>query len=45
MPLACVVSLDNLRTGPRALLTEPITRLDPAKLDAICRALRHSTGC
>ena len=45
MPVTCAVSLDNLRTVPRALLTEPITRLEPAKLNAVCRALRHSTGC
>jgi mRNA interferase MazF len=45
MPATCAVSLDNLRTVPRALVTEPITRLEPAKLNAVCRALRHSTGC
>jgi mRNA-degrading endonuclease toxin of MazEF toxin-antitoxin module len=28
MPIACAVSLDNLRTVPQALLTESITRLD-----------------
>jgi mRNA interferase MazF len=45
MPVERAVSLDNLRMVPRALLTEPITRLEPARMDAICRALRHSTGC
>jgi len=45
MPLECAVSLDNLRTVPRALLTEPITQLDAAQMDAICRALTHATGC
>jgi mRNA interferase MazF len=45
MPIDCVISLDNLRTVPRALLTEPITKLDAAKLDAICAALVLSTGC
>lgn len=45
MPVECAVSLDNLRTVPRALLTEPITRLEPARMDAVCRALAHSTGC
>lgn len=45
MPVACAVSLDNLRTVPQALLTEPITRLDAARMDLICRALAHSTGC
>lgn len=45
MPVVCAVSLDNLRTVPRALLTEPITQLDPARMDAICRALARSAGC
>ena len=45
MPIDCVISLDNLRTVPRALLTEPITKLDATKLDAICRALARATGC
>jgi mRNA interferase MazF len=45
MPVACAVSLDNLRTVPQGLLTEPITRLDPTKMDAICRALVRSAGC
>jgi mRNA-degrading endonuclease toxin of MazEF toxin-antitoxin module len=45
MPVECAVSLDNLRTVPRALLTEPITKLDPARMEAVCRALAHSTGC
>ena len=44
MPIECAVSLD-LRTVPRALLTEPITQLDTAQMDAICRALTHATGC
>lgn len=45
MAVACAVSLDNLRTVPRALLTEPITKLDAAKMDAICQALSRSAGC
>lgn len=45
MPIECVVSLDNLRTFPQALLTESITRLDPDRMDAICRALTRATGC
>jgi mRNA-degrading endonuclease toxin of MazEF toxin-antitoxin module len=38
MPVACAIGLDNLRTVPRALLTERITRVDEAKMDAVCRA-------
>jgi mRNA interferase MazF len=45
MPVECAVSLDNLRTVPRSLLTEPITKLDPARMGAVCRALAHSAGC
>lgn len=45
MPVACAVSLDNLRTVPQALVTESITRLDVERLDAICRALTRATGC
>jgi mRNA-degrading endonuclease toxin of MazEF toxin-antitoxin module len=45
MPVECVVSLDNLRTVPKALLTESITKLEPERMDAICRALARATGC
>jgi len=45
MPVACAVSLDNLRTVPKALLTESITQLDAERMDAICRALTRATGC
>jgi mRNA interferase MazF len=44
-PVECAVSLDNLRTEPQALLTESITRLDPERLDAICKALSRAAGC
>ncbi len=45
MPVECAISLDNLRTVPRSLLTEPITRLDAARIDQICRALSRSVDC
>ena len=45
LPVECVVSLDNLRTIPQALLTQSITRLDSEQMNAICRALTHATGC
>jgi mRNA interferase MazF len=45
MPMPCVVSLDNLRTVPQALLVETLTTLDAARMDQICRALIRSTGC
>ena len=45
MPVACAFSLDNLRTVPKALLTESITRLGAERMDEICRALIRAAGC
>lgn len=45
MPRECAISLDNLRTVPKALLVEPITELGSAKMDEVCRALDAATGC
>jgi mRNA-degrading endonuclease toxin of MazEF toxin-antitoxin module len=45
MPEDCALSLDNLTTVPKALLTERITRLTPAKLGDLCVALNVATGC
>ena len=44
MPVECVVSLDNLRTVPQALLTESITKLSALRMDEICGALTQATG-
>lgn len=45
MPRACVVNLDNVTSAPRASLTQPITRLGPERMQHVCRALAHATGC
>jgi mRNA interferase MazF len=45
MPADCALSLDNLTTVPKALLTQRITMLDDVRLDELCRALRAATGC
>ena len=45
MPVECAISLDNLRTVPRSLLTQPITRLDAARMNEVCRALSLSVSC
>jgi mRNA interferase MazF len=45
MPRECAVSFDNLRTVPKALLAEPITRLGPGRIDQLCRALDAASGC
>jgi mRNA-degrading endonuclease toxin of MazEF toxin-antitoxin module len=37
--------LDNLRTVPKALPTEPITALGPERMTEVCRALDAATGC
>jgi mRNA interferase MazF len=45
MPEVCALSLDNLTTVPKALLTAPIARLPEEKLDELCVALRAAAGC
>ncbi len=45
LPRPCVVSMDNLRTVPKAQLVDPITVLGAGKLAAICGALRNATDC
>lgn len=45
MPERCALSLDNLRTVRKGLLTERVTRLSPARLGEVCRALAVATGC
>lgn len=41
----CALSFDNLTTVPKAMLTERITRLRPAKLAELCAALDTATEC
>lgn len=45
LPRDCVIALDNLRTVPKAQLTDPIVTLDASRLHDICRALNAATGC
>jgi mRNA interferase MazF len=45
MPDDCALSFDNLGVVPKALLTERITRLGPARLAELCAALTVATGC
>jgi mRNA interferase MazF len=45
MPDRCVLSLDNVRTVPKARLAERITTLSPARLDDVCTALDRALGC
>ena len=45
LPRECVISLDNVRTVPKALLIEPITVLGAAKFAEVCRSLSAASGC
>jgi mRNA interferase MazF len=45
MPARCALTLDNLATVPKWMLTERITTLAPAKLRELCGALRTATEC
>jgi len=45
LPRECVISLDNLRTVPKSLLTEQITQLGPQRMRDVCRALGASVDC
>ena len=45
MPDDCALSLDNITTVPKALLTTRITRVPDARLTELCDALRTATGC
>lgn len=45
MPEECVVSLDNVRTVPRALLGDAIASLGGRRMHEVCGALAIATGC
>jgi len=45
MPDDCALSLNNLTTVPKALLTTRITTLPDARLSELCQALHAATGC
>lgn len=45
MPDDCAISLDNLRTVPKAMLTDRITSLSGAQMHEVCSALDLATGC
>lgn len=45
MPTACVLSLDNVSLIRPPLCTQLITRLDPAKMRAVCAALGIAVAC
>ena len=45
MPRNCAVSFDNVRTVPKALLTDRIASLSGPRMHEVCRALAIATGC
>lgn len=45
MPAECAITLDNLRTVPKRMLTERITALSGGQMNEVCRALDIATGC
>lgn len=45
MPRECAVSFDNVRTVPKAFLTDRITSLSGPRMHEACRALAIATGC
>ena len=45
MPVESVVSLDNISVVRKGALTEHITTLSPAKMEAVCRALATAVDC
>jgi mRNA interferase MazF len=45
MPDDCAISLDNLRTVPKAMLTERIAALSGTRMHDVCTALDLATGC
>ena len=45
MPERCVVTLDNIRTVPKSMLTGRVTTLSLVKRDQVCEALRFAVDC
>jgi mRNA interferase MazF len=45
MPRESAISLDNTTLVRKALLTERITTLSPARMDEVCKALDYVTNC
>jgi len=44
-PERCVLSFDNILTIPKALLTERICALGPARMREVCQAWRDAVDC
>jgi mRNA interferase MazF len=45
VPAPCALALDNLTVIRVGLCTQRVTRLSFERMEAVCEALRHATGC
>lgn len=45
MPKECVLSFDNTTLLPKSFFIEPICALSPERMESVCLALAHATGC
>lgn len=45
LPVECVVSLDNIRSVQRSLLTNQLTVVSPLKMQSVCDALKFVVAC
>jgi mRNA interferase MazF len=45
MPKECVLNVDNATLLPKSFFIEPICTLAPERMESVCRALAHATGC
>ena len=45
MPGGCALSVDNTTLIPKAFFVERICTLGPERMESVCEALAHATGC
>lgn len=45
MPTECVLTVDNTTLLPKGFFVERICTLGPERMESVCRALTHATGC
>ena len=45
MPDQCALILDNIRAVAKGFFVERICTLGPERMESVCRALAHATGC
>ena len=45
MPDQCALTLDNIRAVAKGFFVERICTLGPERMESVCRALAHATGC